>query len=180
MKLTRKLEWYFDEMDSIARDDEPSERQTKIKTYRGKLSGVSTSATDFHIPPTVSGIVQAGVKGGSTIKNLYIPSSLTEIPPLSFGFFYSLPNIYVDEDNNAFVDIDGVLFTADRKKLVCFPRGRFGDKYVVPEGTEIIGENAFQGTVTTEVVMPSTLKKIEPDAFTESFIYICSNNTTHL
>ncbi len=180
MKLTRKLEWYFDEMDSIARDDEPSERQTKIKTYRGKLSGVSTSATDFHIPPTVSGIVQAGVKGGSTIKNLYIPSSLTEIPPLSFGFFYSLQNIYVDEDNNAFVDIDGVLFTADRKKLVCFPRGRFGDKYVVPEGTEIIGENAFQGTVTTEVVMPSTLKKIEPDAFTESFIYICNmSNTDH-
>ena len=52
-----------------------------------------------------------------------------------------LTDIFVEEGNEAFRSIDGVLFTADGKTLLLYPKGRTEDRYVVPEGTERIESN---------------------------------------
>lgn len=114
------------------------------------------------------------VSGGLLIKKLIIPSWISEIFPCSFFRLLLLEEFHVEKGNKLYCDVDGVLFSKDKKTLISFPIGRLGDKYIIPEGTEVIGENAFMRCGVTEVVMPSTLKKIEPDAFLESSIYICN------
>ena len=39
--------------------------------------------------------------------------------------------------------VDGVIFSADGKTLIKYPDDKIGEEYTVPEGTEVIGENAF-------------------------------------
>lgn len=65
---------------------------------------------------------------------------------------------------------DGVLYTADGKKLVLYPHGKEDTTYTVLDGTEIIGERAVarEGSAKislTEMKFPDTLKTIEDLAF---------------
>ena len=74
--------------------------------------------------------------------------------------------ISVAKDNPYYTDIDGVLFTKDLKRLICYPCGRSGKTYVVPDTVEIIDEYAFaDNTNLRKVVLPDSLKRIEFHAF---------------
>ena len=94
----------------------------------------------------------------------------------SMFMFYSM------EDSQNCTSMDGVLFSKDKKKLLCFPTRR-GDSgiYNVPEGTEIIGFRAFAETEThAGVILPSSLKLIEDEAFAlAAFIPTNRNDTRH-
>ena len=52
----------------------------------------------------------------------------------------SIENIYVEDGNEFFRSIDGVLFTKDGKELLLYPTGRHEESYSVPEGTERIDD----------------------------------------
>ena len=74
--------------------------------------------------------------------------------------------ITVAEDNPYYTDIDGVLFSKDLKRLICYPCGKSGKTYEVPDTVEIIDEHAFaDNTHLRKVVLPSSLKRIEFHAF---------------
>lgn len=74
--------------------------------------------------------------------------------------------ISVAKDNPYYTDIDGVLFTKDLKRLICYPCGKAGQTYVVPDTVEIIDEHAFaDNTNLRKVILPSSLKRIEFHAF---------------
>lgn len=106
------------------------------------------------------------IRIGKSVKNI-VPSMLTDSWSLQY-----VHDIKVDEENKCFCDVDGVLFTKDKTKLVAFPRGRVGDIYCVPEGTIIIGENAFSNSHVTEIKTPSTVTVLEKQAFYASYSYL--------
>ncbi|WP_455587061.1 leucine-rich repeat domain-containing protein [Bacteroides sp.] len=67
------------------------------------------------------------------------------------------------------VVIDGVTFSADKKTLIRYPENKTDNEYVVPEGTEIIGEEAFLSTAYLhEITLPTSLKEIRGRAFAGS------------
>lgn len=72
-------------------------------------------------------------------------------------------NINAEEGNENFRSVDGVLFTHDLKTLYAFPTGRTGT-YTVPEGTTALGESAFDVSKIDELILPSTLQRIEARA----------------
>ena len=62
--------------------------------------------------------------------------------------------------------VDGVTFSVDGQMLIKYPKDKVAEEYIVPEGTEIIVERAFEsnsylGTIT----LPFSLNKIEDYAF---------------
>lgn len=64
------------------------------------------------------------------------------------------------------VVMDGVTFSADMKTLIKYPEDKVDEKYVVPEGTEIIEEEAFnQVELLSHIVLPFSLKEIRNNAF---------------
>ena len=48
----------------------------------------------------------------------------------------SITDVFVEEGNEEFCSIDGVLFTKDGKEMLMYPQGRAEEEYTVPEGVE--------------------------------------------
>ena len=97
------------------------------------------------------------------LKKVYIGKALSKVND-SFHNCHKLKAFDVDADCEHLCEIDGVLFSKDKNILVFCPCGKKG-KYVIPSGTQIIGESAFENTDLEEIVIPNTVKKIEYDAF---------------
>ncbi len=90
-----------------------------------------------------------------------------------------LTAIEVDEENQYFCDIDGVLFSKDKKTLLFYPMARGieeintpdgktvkGISYDIPEGVEAIRTKAFyKCSDVRKITLPETLKAIEEKAF---------------
>lgn len=58
--------------------------------------------------------------------------------------------------------VDGVTFSSDRSILIKYPEDKVDEKYIVPEGTVVIGKEAFNGTkYLKELSLPLSLNIIE-------------------
>ena len=99
----------------------------------------------------------------SKVTDVDIPACLNFIPNESLEGLCN-QRFHVHKDNKAFSDIDGVLTTADRKKILMYPDQRAGS-FIIPDGVTNIGENAFQLSSITDVTVPASVTKIEPGAF---------------
>lgn len=101
-------------------------------------------------------------------EGIFIPSDYTynhrHFINKSFLRDYKIKRIKVDFDNQFYCDINGVLFSKDRKTLIRMP-SEFEGKYIIPDGTEVISRYAFENSMIKEIVIPSTVKKIECKAF---------------
>ncbi len=95
---------------------------------------------------------------------VYIPSTLTEMEFRVFCNHWNLEEFDVSEENPAFCDVEGVIFTKDKKELVYFPGGRTGE-YSVPKGTKVIRENAFYAISITDLYIPASVELIKSNAF---------------
>ena len=116
----------------------------------------------------------AFVDGG--MEELEIPSSLTEIRyddsgGLLHGNRY-LKKIIVAEDNPAFCDVNGVMFTKDMEILIAYPPAHTSNShYDVPEGVKCIGKTAFECSQNLRTItLPPNLKSIQLAAFNASGI----------
>ena len=103
------------------------------------------------------------------IRTISIPETVTELSSLCFisrsntGAF---SKFYVDENNPVYFSEDGVIFNKDKTELIYVPSDNTNFVYYVPEGVEVIGEYAFvDNEDISQIILPSTLKKIENDAF---------------
>ena len=74
--------------------------------------------------------------------------------------------INVDPENEHFISIGGVLYTIDKKILVCFPEGLNTIEYVIPEGTVYTATDAlYHLRLVQSITIPTTLKDIEYGSF---------------
>ena len=96
-------------------------------------------------------------------KEIVIPKTITKIE-WSFYECSSLESISVSKVNLHYCDVDGVLFDKDKKILVAFPNAK-KDAYYIPEGTEIIDHFAFKTCKISELHIPSSVMRIEANAF---------------
>lgn len=110
----------------------------------------------------------------TSLLTVTIPSSVKSIGYDCFTSSDSaLQKFVVSDDSNYYKTIDNVLFTKDGKELVCYPADlpylSKNTIYVVPNGTEIIGDHAFYNAITlSSITLPSSIKKIERAPF-----YMC-------
>lgn len=77
------------------------------------------------------------------VSVLRIPASLQEITLDMSWYFDALQEVCVHPDNPHFIVEDGVLFTADKKKMILYPRAKAGDTYHVDDAVEVIGIGCF-------------------------------------
>ena len=97
-----------------------------------------------------------------------IPASLEFIS----GALCSYASAYiVDENNNHFSDIDGVLFNKDKSVLIAYPGARQESSYVVPDGVKEIGDYAFYCSDISHIELPDGLERIGASAFNSTDIH---------
>ena len=75
----------------------------------------------------------------SKIASVLISNSIESIDPNSFESS-KIATFSVEASSTRYSAVDGVLFSSDRKVLICYPPARANTSYTVPEGTEIIGD----------------------------------------
>ena len=106
----------------------------------------------------------------SHLTEIDLPASLTNIGDAPF-ISSALTAINVASGSSSFSSVDGVLFNADRTRLVCYPMGRSDASYDVPTSVKVIGREAFRGessdrdNALSHVNLPDGLEKIEWAAF---------------
>ncbi|MBO5960815.1 MAG: leucine-rich repeat protein [Paludibacteraceae bacterium] len=140
------------------------------------------TATTYTMPNCVKRLAREAVNNNSSLKELYL-ANVEEMEQYAIGSCTSLEtihvgsnmrdvrygnfdapnllNIYVDGKNKKYQSVDGVL-VENNTVLLKYSCGRTATSYVVPEGLTEIGENAIErNEYLTEVVLPSTLKRLQ-------------------
>ena len=143
------------------------------------------------LPKTVERIEMYAFSGCTSLKTITIPSSVKKIHLSPFHSCTLLENIIVDENNEDFTSVDGVLYDKKQTKLIQYPLGKTDTTYTIPSTVEVIGDCAFESSPylekmnipcsvivirqnafasslkLKEVILPSSLKEIEANAFTD-------------
>lgn len=98
------------------------------------------------------------------ISGLNISSvDLGAVTTIGDGFLYQCPLLSeITCDNEAFIAVEGVLYSADQKTLVKYPCARDGNTYTIPSSVENISKWAFESannlqSITIEAATPPVL-----------------------
>jgi len=119
---------------------------------------------DYVIPEGVELIKGDVFYGKKLLNSVTISSTVRKIDNKAFSGCSSLTSIYVNESNEVFKSIDGILFD-NNNSLLEYPEGREG-KCNIPVGTTSITNNAFKEChKLTGVNIPGTVVVIERNAF---------------
>ena len=136
--------------------------------------GSCWSLTTITLPEGLTSIGDSAFSDCSSLTTFTLPEGLTSIGTNPFSSCDSLAKIDVSPDHPVFAQIDGVLYEKASKTLVCYPAGKEGDSFAVPDGILTIGDRAFSGCSSlTTVTLPEGLTSIGDSAF-----FNCSSLTT--
>ena len=129
------------------------------KYYYNAFEG--SNVTEITFPSTITDITK--LSGADKLETINLPKTLKSVTPRYIADCPNLQNINI-ESGGDFISDDGVLYSADGKTLVCFPAGRTGE-FTVPDGVEVIGDNAFTGSKLTKVTLPKGVVRLGKYAF---------------
>lgn len=142
----------------------------------------STEITEIVIPDEYEGKPVTNIENFSlfnaeSLKKITIGKNVSEIGEWAFTNNQALQEFAVDEDNEYFTAVDGVLYTKDMKTLLFYPSAKniefdkFGaalntSTYKIPDGVETIRSKAFYKCYYVENIdIPESVTVIEEKAF---------------
>ena len=141
-------------------------------SYRAFLG--CSNLISINIPEGVTSIGNGAFEGCSSLTSIDIPASVTSIGRYAFQYCKSLSSIQVNENNNNYMSIEGVLYNKEKTELIQYPVGKQDEYYIIPEGVISIEDNAFEYVSNlTSIIIPEGVTSIESQAF-----QFCSNLTS--
>lgn len=147
-----------------------NQKTTQFKDVEGgamlyRYGGASTE-TEYAVPdetadkkPVIE-IDNFGLANAEYLTKITIGKNVAKINDWSFTNCAMLEAFEVDEENQYFTAVDGVLYTKDMTEIVAYPNGK--TPLEKDENNQVIGGG--------EYVAPSTVTYIRPNAF-----YLCWN-----
>lgn len=122
------------------------------------------------LPESIKILENRAFQDCSKLKSIKLPNQINSIASSAFNGCWNLKGI--ECDSPFFKSIDGVLFTADLKTLVCYPQGKGCDNYVVPDSVTNIAEDAFSSFVSPwtadsckRITLPKSINEITDTTF---------------
>ena len=98
---------------------------------------------------------------GNTFTSVEIPASVEYISADNpFMYCSKLKEIKVAADNPAYCTEDGVIYTKDMTKLLCYPMRKEGSSFTVPDSVKIIGNAAFYDTSLSNISLPAGAEEV--------------------
>ena len=125
---------------------------------------------DLIIPPIIDGIKVRYIEKTAffyceNLTSITIPNSVISIEEYTFLSCGNLSAINVDNKNSCYSSQDGVLFNKDKTTLICYPEGKTGTSYIIPNDVISIGDNAFDSSHLTSIIIPNSVISIGKRTF---------------
>ena len=143
-------------------------------TAEGKKQAVHVIPEEIDGKPVLK-ISSKAFSGNSKITSLTFPASLAEIELYSgrFELAYGCSNlteINVDEGNEVYKSVDGILYTKDGTKLLKAPEGKDLSQFTIPSDVTILGNSCFRNhkKMPETIVIHEGVTDIETRAFNDS------------
>ncbi len=132
---------------------------------RRAFSGCS-SLTGIAIPDSVTEIGKYAFDGCKSLTSITIPDGVTSIGDGAFYNCSSLTEIKVASENSNYVSVNGVLYNKDKTTIICYPAGKKGNNYKIPDGVTKVGSSAFIGCSSlTSITIPNGVTEIGYSVF---------------
>lgn len=113
----------------------------------------------------VTGIDNNSFACVKNVKKVILPKTIRSAPSLAFNYNSGIEEIIVDEENPYYTTVNGVMYTKDMKCLIAYPCAKPDSVFIVPEGPQSVGMNAFTLLRNLkDITMPLTLKTMENGA----------------
>ncbi|MBI9010038.1 MAG: leucine-rich repeat protein [Tenericutes bacterium] len=133
-----------------------SQDETKLIFYPGGLT-----STEFTVPETVTEIVALAFTHNEFLEVINIHENIEEI---SYSAFYDLPalkDIFVEDENETFFDIDGVICENFRGvTLLRYPQNKAATHYTIPDIVDELGFYSFYKNQNLETIDLSDITHI--------------------
>ena len=146
---------------SIMFDDNSQLTSIEVLAFSG-----CSSLTSIEMPNGVTSIGGHAFYSCRSLTSIEILDSVTSIGNGAFSGCNSLTSINVDETNETYKSIDGVLFSKDEKTLIAYPNGKSETTYTIPNCVTSIENYAFSGCSSlTSIEIPDSVTSIGEGAF---------------
>lgn len=156
---------------------EIGQAQFRYTTNNGAITITQfTGSGDFvAIPSSTNGYTITGIATkafySSSLTNVIIPASITNIGNAAFSFCSSLTSFEVDGANPSYSSPNGILFDKLQTTLVEFPVAlAFLGNYSISNNVLGIGDYAFFGSQLSGVTIPESVTNIGNHAFNSCYI----------
>lgn len=139
---------------------------------------------EITLPEGLETIGEGAFRYCNSLTGITVPASVTSIGDIAFkqAGGAHLATINVAAGNAKYKSVDGVLLSKDGKTLICYPTGKVGAPYQMPDTVEEIANDAFRGDPAglfdrstqdgehklTGIVLSENLKKIGERAFEQT------------
>lgn len=145
----------------------------------------STQKTEIIVPDEIEGfpvteIADFSLFNCESLKKIYIGKNVSKIGEWSMTNNQRLEQFVVDDSNEYFCSVDGVLYSKDMKTIIYYPPARnikfdkYGEaqnttQYEIADGVETVRTKAFYKCYYVDsITIPNSVKYIEEKAFHRS------------
>lgn len=148
-----------------------SNNEVTIIEYTGKLSTLNIPNTIDGYPVTT--IAYDAFPNNPELTEINIPPNISYIYNfavlITTGYFEyyrsfsgcsNLININVDENNQYYSSINGILFSKDKSELIFYPPGKTETTYKIPYGVNQIGNISIWNSYITNLFLSDTVTSI--------------------
>ena len=116
------------------------------------------SLTSIVIPERVTYIGWHAFQNCTSLTSIKIPDSVANIGDSAFDYCTSLASITVGENNQAYMSIDGSLYTKNGKELVQYATGKRDKAFTIPDSVTTIGKGAFTFCTSLTIYCEASIK----------------------
>ena len=120
----------------------------------------------YSIPDGVTVIRDRAFNKCLSLNSITIPKSVQDIETYSFFGCTSLEAINVAASNKNYADVNGILFSKDKTKILCYPANKKNMSYSIPVSVKVVGVAAFRDCIYLKgITIPDSVTNIEHHAF---------------
>lgn len=156
--------------------------QAETLMVPGELNGNTVSRIGASAFNECSSLISITLPGGVTsigtsafsfcenLTSIALPDKLEIVSDNPFHSCSRLSRIVLSPNHEHFAVREGILFSKQEPRLICYPAGLNNTSYQVPQGIQTIGNNAFTyaGSLLS-VILPDSLTSIGGGAFSSCY-----------